>query len=379
MNKQKLICRAAKIDDDIASIAKYVHLTDPYIYPAITPNCENRDWISVFSECFETKGDIFYYENISVIELNDKIVGIICVIPCGKRFTFAESAIIPVSLENGVALTRKKYFAPLFEENAKYRGYNITNICIDTRLRGKGLGSKLLTYCIEKYGSEDIQLDVIKSNTAAIGLYKKHGFEMCAEYFGFSGEHEMVLCYRMKYAGKKSETAKSPKEGEAEMIEIHGKSITLRTVTQKEMRALWRKYEPEDGASYVYNEEEADKLFEQSLEHAEWNPSVGIFTKTDEIIGLLTFERIVYSENRCDISLFLANEGYRGKGYGTEAVMLAKKYAKEGLNLKRIYADVSENNARMKAVMKKCGFQNTKTYKADMPDGSDRLVYFALL
>lgn len=162
------------------------------------------------------------------------------------------------------------------------------------------------------------------------------------------------------------------------MIEIHGKNITLRTVTQKEMRALWRKYEPENG-NYVYNEEEADRLFEQSSEREEWNPSVGIFTKTDEIIGLLTFERIVYSENRCDISLFLASEGYRNKGYGTEALLLAKKYAKEGLGLKRIYADVSANNLRMRAVMKKCGFQNTKTFKADMPDGSDRLVYFALL
>ena len=30
------------------------------------------------------------------------------------------------------------------------------------------------------------------------------------------------------------------------MIEIRGKNITLRTATQKEMRAFWRKYEPEN-------------------------------------------------------------------------------------------------------------------------------------
>ena len=59
--------------------------------------------------------------------------------------------------------------------------------------------------------------------------------------------------------------------------------------------------------------------------------------------------------------------------------MLAKKYAKETLGLKRIYADVSSANPRMQAVMKECGFQNTKTFKADYPDGSDRLVYFAML
>lgn len=163
------------------------------------------------------------------------------------------------------------------------------------------------------------------------------------------------------------------------MIQINGRGVALRTMTQKEMRALWRKFVPDNGKSFAYDEEKIDALYAQSVEREEWNPSVGIFTKTDEIIGELTFGRIVYSENRCDLSLFLANESYRNKGFGTEAITLAKKYAKETLGLKRIYADVSAENERMRAVMKKCGFQHTKTFKADMPDGSDRLVYFALL
>ncbi|MBE6683501.1 MAG: GNAT family N-acetyltransferase [Ruminococcaceae bacterium] len=163
------------------------------------------------------------------------------------------------------------------------------------------------------------------------------------------------------------------------MIEISGKNIKMRTMTQKEMRALWRKFVPENKTDFVYDEEKVDLLYQQSIEREEWNPSVGIFTKTDEIIGELTFVRIVFSEKRCELSLFLAAESYRNKGYGSEAVMLAKKYAKETLGLKRIYADVSSANPRMQAVMKKCGFQNTKTFKADYPDGSDRLVYFAML
>ena len=163
------------------------------------------------------------------------------------------------------------------------------------------------------------------------------------------------------------------------MIEIRGKNVALRTMTLKEMRALWRKFEPENDIPYVYNEEVIDKMYEQSVEREEWYPTVGIFSKTDEIIGELSFVRIVFSEKRCELSLFLASEGYRNKGYGTEAVMLAKKYAKESLGLTRMYADVSENNLRMQAVLKKCGFQNTKTFKNDMPDGSDRMVYFAIL
>ena len=150
-------------------------------------------------------------------------------------------------------------------------------------------------------------------------------------------------------------------------------------MTQKEMRALWRKFVPEGEKNFVYDEALIDKLYEQSIEREEWNPTVGIFSKTEEVIGELTFGRIVYSELRCEISLFLASESYRNKGVGTEAILLAKKYAKDNLGLKKMHADVSSNNLRMCAVLKKCGFMHTKTFKSDMPDGSDRLVYFAIL
>lgn len=148
------------------------------------------------------------------------------------------------------------------------------------------------------------------------------------------------------------------------MIETSNKNLTLRTMTQKEMRALWRKYIPESGMpEYVYNEEAVDKRYEKTLSLEEWNPTVGIFTKNDEIIGELTFERIVYSEKRCDLSLLLANETYRNKGYGTEAINLAKAYAKEKMGLTRIYAEVSVNNVRMQAVLKKSKFMHQKTVK----------------
>ena len=46
--------------------------------------------------------------------------------------------------------------------------------------RGQGLGSKLLSSVIEhskRYGLEKIELNVYTSNTSAIALYKKFGFE----------------------------------------------------------------------------------------------------------------------------------------------------------------------------------------------------------
>lgn len=46
--------------------------------------------------------------------------------------------------------------------------------------RGQGIGSKLLAAVIEhskKFGLEKIELNVYTTNTSAIALYKKHGFE----------------------------------------------------------------------------------------------------------------------------------------------------------------------------------------------------------
>jgi len=164
------------------------------------------------------------------------------------------------------------------------------------------------------------------------------------------------------------------------MIEITNKNITLRTMTQKEHRALWRKFEPENKKlKFTYNEETVDRIFEKCVARESWNPTVGIFTKNDEVIGELTFGNIVYSEFRCDLSLFIAVESYRGKGLGTEAVMLAKRCAKDKMGLKKMYCDVSSKDKKMQAVLKKCGFQNTKTFKGEASDGGDRMVFFAIL
>ncbi len=164
------------------------------------------------------------------------------------------------------------------------------------------------------------------------------------------------------------------------MIETTNKNIILRTMTQKEHRALWRKFEPENKKlKFTYNEETVDRMYDRCVERDSWNPTVGIFTKNDEIIGELTFGNIVYSEFRCDLSLFIAVENYRNKGLGTEAVILAKRYAKEKMGLKKMYAEASSKDKKMQALLKKCGFQNTKTFKGEASDGGDRMVFFALL
>jgi [ribosomal protein S18]-alanine N-acetyltransferase len=56
----------------------------------------------------------------------------------------------------------------------------LLNICIDKRYRNQGLGKKLLAFALLNLKSLDLEkcfLEVRKSNTAAIYLYKNLGFE----------------------------------------------------------------------------------------------------------------------------------------------------------------------------------------------------------
>ncbi|MBO4453049.1 MAG: GNAT family N-acetyltransferase [Clostridia bacterium] len=148
-------------------------------------------------------------------------------------------------------------------------------------------------------------------------------------------------------------------------IEISGKTLVLRPMTQKEHRALWRKYLPDavtpgNARTFEYDEEKTDALFEALNEKADWCPAAGIFTKNDEIVGMIQLPRVIYSERRSDVYLLIANETLRGKGYGTDALELALEFAKRQMSLTRVYAEVPANNARMIRVLQKCGFMNTR-------------------
>ena len=63
----------------------------------------------------------------------------------------------------------------IFIGDKKDKGF-ITDFSVDEEYRGNGLGSKLLNDAINKYKGYDLLVD--KSNTLAINMYKKRGFEI---------------------------------------------------------------------------------------------------------------------------------------------------------------------------------------------------------
>ena len=197
MLSSEYCCAKATACDDTGLIAKYIYLTDPYIYPCIYPSHACEEWQRIIKGCLSDNNSIYSLDTVSVAKHNNSIIGVACVIPCGKQLTFIDSDKIPTSIQQGLNTAIEGYFKPLIEESANYDGYNIINVCVDPDYRGQGVGSLIMEHCISEYGSKTLHLDVIASNLSAIALYSKFGFTIESKYMGFSGNDIGLECYHM--------------------------------------------------------------------------------------------------------------------------------------------------------------------------------------
>ena len=67
------------------------------------------------------------------------------------------------------------------DKDDEYDYYSITNVCVDKEFHRQGIGTYMMTefnkWCI-KQGIDSVDLDTDINNIAAIGLYKKVGFNI---------------------------------------------------------------------------------------------------------------------------------------------------------------------------------------------------------
>ena len=197
MQNYKLECRMARADDDRRAIAALIHKTDPYIYPGICRDPYDPEWVGFISRCMDDEDNLFSIDNLSVLLADGRIVGVACVIPCGKHLSLTERVSVPDGFDGNFEEVNDGYFLPLIEEAEEFEGYDVTNVCISEDMRGRGAGSALMRFVVGAYGADVMHIDVIASNTAAVRLYERCGFENSSEYMGFSGEERPVLCSHM--------------------------------------------------------------------------------------------------------------------------------------------------------------------------------------
>lgn len=85
--------------------------------------------------------------------------------------------------------------------------------------------------------------------------------------------------------------------------------------------------------------------------------------KEKTLIGNIGLHGINFVARKANLGIFIGEEEYRGKGYGTEAIKKVIEYAFFTVNLRKITLSVLSFNERAKKCYKKCGFQVEGVFK----------------
>jgi RimJ/RimL family protein N-acetyltransferase len=102
----------------------------------------------------------------------------------------------------------------------------------------------------------------------------------------------------------------------------------------------------------------------------------------DRLIGFVALHSIEWNNRAAMVAIGIGDAGYRGKGYGSEALRLVLRYAFEELNLERVGLDVIATNERAIHAYEKAGFKREGAMRgAVLRDGRrvDRIIMGILL
>ena len=189
------------------AISTLIYETDPYIYPALFEGNlpAEEAAVKILPSVFEHGNDaMFRKENLYVYLSGDEIVGLI-LWNKGKLnwnpslfYMVAQDAGVQLNEENVIAVS-KGYVADKYsiESEATEQSISLINICVDKRMRGQGIGRKMMTAFMAEHKAEPMELCVLADNPGAIRLYENMGFKITNCALGFSLSESKPKCYDM--------------------------------------------------------------------------------------------------------------------------------------------------------------------------------------
>ena len=194
-------------DKQYKMIAELIYETDPFIYPAIfESNRDSRETaIALLPGLLRSAQDnMFRQDNLFLYMKGDCVVGIILWNKGPLCWDYIP--LVNVAKTNGFTLkeenlvkVRDKYVQGQYFE-ADPDTISLINICINSTMRGQGVGKRMMTEFLLHHEGEQMELCVLSDNLSALTLYQNMGFEITAEVEGFSITDEKPRCFEMKRA-----------------------------------------------------------------------------------------------------------------------------------------------------------------------------------
>lgn len=197
-----IVIRSASAGDDIYKIANLIYETDPYIYPDIALNKVQA--LQVICEMINRCIGVFRLDNLLVGYFDGELSGTLLVLNYAVEFNMNDIKMVYDEL--GIEFTIKQvylwsqYFKKLVTTYQSQNGLYISNICVATEYRNKGVATGLINYLINQNKDKPLFLHVLKNNTNSIRLYEHLGFNIMDLVDGYSSEEGVTnLCYLMEW------------------------------------------------------------------------------------------------------------------------------------------------------------------------------------
>ncbi len=101
----------------------------------------------------------------------------------------------------------------------------------------------------------------------------------------------------------------------------------------------------------------------------------------DALLGYVELDEILWPHGACGIAICIGEPAQRGKGFGTEAVGLALRFAFHELNLHRVTFTAFSYNRPSIALAEKLGFQREGVYREFLQRDGQRhdMILYGLL
>lgn len=154
------------------------------------------------------------------------------------------------------------------------------------------------------------------------------------------------------------------------MLSLKGEHIYLRALESKDLDFLYQLENNPDiwevsGTTTPYSKH----VLEQYLENAHRDIydvkqlRLCISTLNDKVIGLIDLFDFDPKNHRAGIGIVIVESKDRNKGVGTEAISLLCNYTFSVLDLRQLYANVTDDNLASIHLFEKMGFERTGVKK----------------
>lgn len=137
-------------------------------------------------------------------------------------------------------------------------------------------------------------------------------------------------------------------------------AVSLQPYTQERCHAFWKGYVPDPAmweGAYTYDAANVDGYYRDKVQAA--GRRFFAICHGETTVGEIQLKRIDLVQGCATMSIHLACDAYKNRGWGTLAEALLIDWAKEALSLRTLYADCVLRNLRSQHVLEKNGFAFT--------------------